>query len=232
MNNLKKIFGRGFMNKFKSLNEVMEFIKDGQTIMFGGFLAVGTPEMIIDGIIKKGVKDLTIICNDSGFTDKGVGKLVVTKQVKKVIASHIGTNSETGRLMNTGEMEVELVPQGTLIERIRAAGAGLGGVLTTTGLGTVVANGKDVVIVDGREYLLEKPLKADVAILAGSIVDKKGNIWYNKSTRNFNPIIATAADVVIVEAEKIVEIGEIEPENIMTPHIFVDYIFGRGNDVR
>lgn len=215
------------MDKIKSIDEVMEFIKDGQTIMFGGFLAVGTPEMVIEGIIKKGVKDITIICNDSGFPDRGVGKLVVNKQVKKVIASHIGTNPETGRQLNTGEMEVELVPQGTLIERIRAAGAGLGGVLTTTGLGTIVADGKDVVMVDGKEYLLEKALKADVAILAGSKVDRKGNIWYNKSTRNFNPIIATAADIVIVEAERIVEVGEIEPENIMTPHIFIDYIVGR-----
>lgn len=221
------ILGRGKMNKIKSIDEVLEFIKDGQTIMFGGFLAVGTPEKIIDGIINKGVKDLTIICNDSGFPDKGVGKLVLNKQVKKVIASHIGTNPETGRQMHTGEMEVELVPQGTLIERIRAAGAGLGGVLTTTGLGTVVAEGKDIIKVDGKEYLLEKPLKADIAILAGSRVDRKGNVWYNKSTRNFNPVIATAADIVIVEAEKIVEVGEIEPENIMTPHIFVDYIVGR-----
>lgn len=216
------------MNKFKSLNEVLEFITDGQTIMFGGFLAVGTPEMIIDGIVKKGVKDITVICNDSGFPDRGVGKLIANRQVKKVIASHIGTNVETGRQMNTGEIEVELVPQGTLVERIRAAGAGLGGVLTATGLGTIVANGKDIVIVDGKEYLLEKPLKADIAILAGSVVDKKGNVWYNKSTRNFNPIIATAADIVIVEAEKIVEVGGIEPENIMTPYIFVDYIVGRG----
>lgn len=215
------------MDKIKSLNEVMEYIKDGQTIMFGGFLAVGTPEMIIDAIIKKGVKDLTIICNDSAFPDKGVGRLVVSRQVKKVIASHIGTNPETGRQMNTGEIEVELVPQGTLIERIRAAGAGLGGILTATGLGTVVAEGKEVITVDGKDYLLEKPLKADIAILFGSIVDKKGNVWYNKSTRNFNPVIATAADVVIVEAEKIVEVGDIEPENTVTPHIFVDYIVGR-----
>lgn len=215
------------MGKIKLINEVMELIKDGQTIMFGGFLAVGTPEMIIDAIIKKGVKDLTIICNDSAFPDKGVGKLVVSKQVKKVIASHIGTNPETGRQMHTGEIEVELVPQGTLIERIRAAGAGLGGILTATGLGTVVAESKEVITVDGREYLLEKPLKADVAILFGSIVDKMGNVWYNKSTRNFNPVIATAADVVIVEAERIVEVGDIESENIVTPHIFVDYIVGR-----
>jgi acetate CoA/acetoacetate CoA-transferase alpha subunit len=215
------------MNKFKSLDEILELIQDGQTIMVGGFLAVGTPEKIIDGIVKKGVKNITIVCNDTGFPDRGVGKLVVNKQVKKVIASHIGTNPETGRQMHTGEMEVELAPQGTLIERIRSAGAGLGGVLTPTGIGTVVAEGKDIIIVDGKEYILEKPIKADIAILAGSIVDKKGNVWYNKSTRNFNPIIATAADIVIVEAEKIVEIGEIEPENVMTPHIFIDYIVGR-----
>lgn len=215
------------MNKFKSLDEVLDLIKDGQTIMVGGFLAVGTPEKLIDGIVKKGVKDLTIICNDTGYPDRGVGKLVLNGQVKKVIASHIGTNPETGRRMNTGEMEVELCPQGSLAERIRSGGAGLGGVLTPTGLGTVVAEGKPVIEVDGKPYLLEKPLKADIALVGGSVVDKKGNVWYNKATRNFNPLIATAADVVIVEAEKVVEVGEIEPENVMTPHIFVKYIVGR-----
>lgn len=214
------------MNKLRTLDEVLEFIKDGQTIMFGGFLACGTAEGIVDGIVKKGVKDLTIICNDTSYVDKGVGKLVVSRQVKKVIASHIGTNAETGRLMNTKEMEVELVPQGTLAERIRAAGSGLGGVLTPTGLGTVMAEGKQIINIDGTDYLLEKPLKADIAILGGTIVDKKGNIWYEKSTRNFNPIMAMAADIVIVEPEKLVEVGEIEPENVVTPHIFVDYIVG------
>lgn len=217
------------MNKIKSLDEVLNLVKDGQTIMFGGFLAVGTPERIIDGIVQRGIKDLTIICNDSGFPDRGVGKLIVNKQVKKVIASHIGTNPETGRQMNAGEMEVELVPQGTLVERIRAAGAGLGGVLTPTGIGTVVAEGKTVVEVEGKKYLLEKPLRADLAILKGSVVDNKGNIWYNKTTRNFNPTIATAAEIVIVEAEELVEVGTIEPENVMTPHIFIDYIL-RGED--
>jgi acetate CoA/acetoacetate CoA-transferase alpha subunit len=215
------------MNKFKSLDEVLELIKDGQTIMIGGFLACGTPEVIIDGIIKKGVKDLTIICNDSGFIDRGVGKLVVNRQVRKVIASHIGTNAETGRLMNTKEMEVELIPQGTLAERVRCGGAGLGGFLTPTGIGTIVAEGKEIITVDGKDYLLEKPLRADVALIFGSIVDKKGNIWYNKATQNFNPLMATAADVVVVEAEKIVEVGEIMPENVMTPHIFVNHIVGR-----
>lgn len=215
------------MNKFKTLDEVLDLIKDGQTIMFGGFLAVGTAEKIVDGIVKKGVKDITLICNDTGYVDRGVGKLVVNRQVKKVIASHIGTNAETGRLMNTKEMEVELVPQGTLAERIRAAGAGLGGVLTPTGIGTIVAEGKQVIEIDGKEYLLEKPLKADIAILKGSVVDEKGNVWYNKTTQNFNPLMATAADIVIVEAEKVVKAGEIEPENVMTPHIFVNYIVGR-----
>lgn len=214
------------MNKFKTLDDVLELIKDGQTIMFGGFLAVGTPEKIIDGIIKKGVKDITLICNDTGFVDRGVGKLIVNKQVKRVIASHIGTNPETGRLMNTGEMQVDLVPQGTLVERIRAAGAGLGGVLTPTGIGTIVAQGKQIIEIDGREYLLEKALRADIAIIKGSIVDEKGNVWYNKTTRNFNPIIATAADVVIVEAERVVRTGEIEPENVITSHIFINYIVG------
>jgi len=216
------------MNKIKSLDEILELIKDGQTIMVGGFLACGTPEAIIDGIVKKGVKDLTIICNDSGFIDRGVGKLVVNRQVKKIIASHIGTNAETGRLMNTKEMEVELIPQGTLAERVRCGGAGLGGFLTPTGIGTIVAEGKEVISVEGKDYLLEKPLRADVALVFGSIVDKKGNIWYNKATKNFNPLIATAAEVVIVEAEKLVEVGEIMPENVMTPHIFVNHIVGRG----
>lgn len=215
------------MNKFKSLDEVLELIKDGQTIMVGGFLAVGTPEGLIDGIVKKGVKDITIICNDTGYPDRGVGKLVVNKQVKKVIASHVGTNPETGRQMNSGEMEVELCPQGSLAERIRAGGAGLGGVLTPTGLGTVVAENKEVIKIDGKDYLLERPLKADIALIGASVADKKGNLWFNKATRNFNPLMATAADVVIVEAEKIVEVGEIEPENVMTPHIFVNYIVGR-----
>jgi len=144
--------------------------------------------------------------------------------VKKVIASHIGTNSETGRQMNAGEMEVELVPQGTLAERIRSGGAGLGGILTPTGIGTIVEEGKDKVKVDNREYIVEKPLKADLAIIFGTKVDKKGNIYYNYSTRNFNPLMATAADTVIVEAEELVEIGEINPNHVMTPGIFVDYI--------
>ncbi|MGY0373793.1 acetate CoA-transferase subunit alpha [Clostridium sp. JNZ J1-5] len=212
------------MNKLITLEEAISKVKDGMTVMVGGFLATGSPCSIIDLLAERGVKDLTIICNDTSYVDRGVGKLVVNKQVKKVIASHIGTNAETGRQMNAGEMEVELVPQGTLAERIRCGGAGLGGFLTPTGLGTIVEDGKDRLTVDGQQYLLEKPLKADIAIIFGSKVDKKGNVYYNMSTRNFNPLMATAADLVIAEAEELVEVGEINPNDVMTPGIFIDYI--------
>ncbi|MTI48458.1 MAG: acetate CoA-transferase subunit alpha [Firmicutes bacterium] len=214
------------MSKIISIEAAIDNIKDGMTIMIGGFLGVGTPHKIVDALVEKGVKDLTIIANDTAFPEIGLGKLIVNKQVKKVIASHIGTNAETGRQMNEKEMEVDLVPQGTLAEQVRAGGSGLGGFLTPTGIGTVVEEGKRKIEIDGKEYLLELPLRADVALLAGSIVDKKGNIYYNKSTRNFNPLIAMAADTVIVEAEEIVEIGEIDPNNVMTPGIFIDYIVG------
>lgn len=212
------------MNKIKSIDEALEYIKDGMTIAVGGFLGVGTPEKLIDAVVSKGVKNITLICNDTAFPDKGVGKWVVNKNVSKVIVSHIGTNPETGRQMNAGELNVELVPQGTLAEKVRAAGAGLGGVLTPTGLGTVIEQGKQKLSIEGKEYLLELPLKADISLIKGSIVDKKGNAYYNKSTRNFNTLMATAADIVIIEAEKLVEVGEIDPSDVMTPSIFVDVI--------
>lgn len=211
-------------NKVVTMEEAISHVKDGMTVFIGGFLGVGTPEKIIDALIEKGVKDLTIIGNDTGFPDRGIGRLVCNNQVKKVIASHIGTNPETGRRMNTGEMEVELCPQGTLAERIRAAGNGLGGILTPTGVGTIVEEGKEVIEVDGKKYLLEKPLRADVALINGSVVDELGNIVYAKTTKNFNPMMATAADTVIVYAEKLVKVGEIDPDEVMTSRIFVDYI--------
>ncbi|MGF7057700.1 acetate CoA-transferase subunit alpha [Brassicibacter mesophilus] len=212
------------MNKLVSIEQAVDQIKDGMTVMIGGFLGVGNPHKVIDALVAKGVKDLTIIANDTAFPEIGIGKLVVNKQAKKIIASHIGTNPETGRQMNEKETEVVLVPQGTLAEQVRAGGAGLGGFLTPTGIGTVVEEGKQKIEIDGKEYLLELPLKADIALVAGSIVDKKGNVYYSKSTRNFNPLVAMAADVVIVEAEKVVEVGELDPNNVMTPGIFVDYI--------
>ncbi len=214
------------MNKLISVEEAVNMIQDGMTIMVGGFLGCRNPYVLVDALVAKGVKDITLIANDTSFPEIGIGKLIVNKQVKKLISSHIGTNKETGNQMNSGELEVELVPQGTLAERIRAAGAGLGGVLTPTGLGTIVAEGKDIITVDGREYLLEKPLRADIALIVGAKVDKKGNVRYKKATRNFNPLMATAADIVIVEADEIVEVGEIDPDDVMTPGIFVNYIVG------
>ncbi|MGX8795945.1 CoA transferase subunit A [Fusibacter sp. JL298sf-3] len=212
------------MKKTVSMDEALASVQDGMTLMIGGFLACGTPHKIIDALVKKNVKNLTIIGNDTSFVDRGIGRLVVNGQVKKVIVSHIGTNKETGRLMNEGLMEVALVPQGTLAEQVRAGGAGLGGVLTPIGIGTPVAEGKDHLLIDGKTYLLEKALKADVALIFGSIVDEKGNIFYNKATRNFNPLMATAAETVIVEAEKLVPVGELDPHLVMTPGLFVDYI--------
>lgn len=210
--------------KIVTIDEAISHVKDGMTVFIGGFLAVGTPEKLIDALIEKGVKNLTVIGNDTGYPDRGIGRLVCNNQVKKVIASHIGTNPETGRKMHSGEMEVELCPQGTLAERIRVGGNGLGGVLTPTGLGTIVAEGKEIIKVDGKEYILEKPLRADIALINGSIVDEFGNIVYAKTTKNFNPMMATAADTVIVFAEKLVKTGEIDPDHVMTSGIFVDYI--------
>ena len=210
--------------KLVSMEEAISHIKDGMTIHVGGFLACGTPESIITALIEKGVKDLTIVCNDTAFVDRGIGRLVVNNQVKKVIASHIGTNPETGKKMHDGTMEVELVPQGTLAERVRAAGCGLGGVLTPTGLGTVVQEGKEIIEVDGRKFLLEKPIKADVAIIFGTTVDELGNVICAKTTKNFNPLMATAADVVIVEAAELVPGGSLDPDHLDISRIFVDYI--------
>lgn len=210
--------------KLVSMEEAISHIKDGMTIHVGGFLACGTPESIVTALIEKGVKDLTIVCNDTSFVDRGVGRLVVNNQVKKVIASHIGTNPETGKRMHDGTMEVELVPQGTLAERVRAAGYGLGGVLTPTGLGTVVQEGKEVIEVDGKKFLLEKPIKADVAIIFGTTVDELGNVICAKTTKNFNPLMATAADVVIVEAAELVPGGSLDPDHLDISRIFVDYI--------
>lgn len=211
-------------DKFISVEQAASMVKDGMSVMIGGFMAVGSPARIIDKIVESGVKNLTIICNDTAFPDKGIGLLIVNKQVKKVIVSHIGTNPSTIEQLNNGEIVVEFVPQGTLSERIRAAGAGLGGFLTPTGIGTIVEEGKQKINVDGIDYLLEKPLHADIALLGASISDKVGNLVYKGSSQNFNPIMATAADVVIAEPDEIVEVGQINPENVRTQSIFVTHI--------
>ncbi len=212
------------MNKIISITEAVAKLHDGMTIMIGGFLSVGTANNMVDQLASSNVKNLTIICNDTAFADKGLGKLIANKQVVKVITSHIGTNPATIEQMNNGEIQVEFSPQGTLAERVRSGGYGLGGVLTPTGLGTMVAEGKEIITVDGKEFLLEKPLRADVALIGASICDPQGNLTYRGTTQNFNPLMATAADLVIVEAQQMVEAGSLKPEEIKTPHIFVDFI--------
>lgn len=213
------------MSKKITLEEAVGMVKDGMTIMVGGFLACGGPLRIMEALSRSGVKNLTLIANDTAFTDKSLGLLVVNGMVSRLIVTHIGTNPVTGEKMNAGEIDVEFVPQGTLAERIRAKGAGLGGVLTQTGLGTIIENGKQTVEVEGKKYLLEKPLGADLAIIGASVADEEGNLVYNGTTQNFNPLMAMAADRVIVEAEKMVGAGDIKPENVHTPGIFVDHIF-------
>lgn len=215
-------------NKMMTAQEAIADIKDGAVIMVGGFMACGTPEILIDALVEKNVRDLTIICNDAGVPGRGVGKLLTNGQIKTLIASHVGLNPEVAQRMNTDveedKLECILIPQGTLAERIRAGGAGLGGFLTPTGVGTIVAEGKQVINVEGRDYLLEMPLKADFALIRGSVTDKFGNTIYNGTTQTFNPMMATAAETVIVGACEVVEVGELDSNNVRTSGIFVDRI--------
>ena len=211
-------------SKVIALENVLPLIKDGMTIMFGGFLQTGSATNIIDAILEKNIKDLTIIANDTSFDTVGIGKLIVNKQVKKVITSYIGLNRASVAMMNSGELEVVFVPQGSLAEKIRAGGAGLGGVLTKTCLNTINAEGKDIINIDGEDFVLEKPLKADIAIIKAHTGDKAGNLIYNGTARNFNPLMATAAEIVIAEVEQIKEVGELNPNFIHTPAVYVDYV--------
>ena len=227
-------------NKVISIEEAVNMIPDGATIMFGGFLGCGSAHKVIEALANKGTKDLTIIGNDCGMATGphgeeyyGMAKLVHNKQVKRVIATHVGMTPDVGtQNMVEKTLQVDLVPQGSLAEMIRADGAGLGGVLTPTGVGTIVEDsplcmGKQTI--NGKEYLLMQPVHADFAIINGHTVDKFGNVWYKGTTRNFNIVMATAADVVICEADNLVEIGDIEPENVVTSGAFVNYIVDGGN---
>lgn len=215
---------KGFLSvkKIITATEAGKMIADDSSLMIGGFLKCGTPTKVIEEILKNGTKNLTLIANDTSFPDSDRGKLIVNKRIKKAIVTHIGTNPETGRQLHDGELDVELVPMGTLMERIRSYGAGLGGFLTPTGVGTVVEQGKKIVEVDGRQYLFEQPLGADVAIIYGTKVDKFGNIFSEGTTRNFNQVMATAAKTVIVEADEVVDC--LDPNIVTIPGIFVDYI--------
>jgi acetate CoA/acetoacetate CoA-transferase alpha subunit len=211
------------------VNEAVAMIPDGATLMIGGFMAVGTPERLMDELVRQNRKGLTVIANDSGRPGVGIGKLIDHKAIAKLIASHIGTNPETQRQMIAGELEVELIPQGTLAERVRCGGFGLGGVLTATGVGTVVEEGKQTLSINGTKYLVEVPIKADFALLKARRADYYGNLDYSLTARNFNPLMAMAAETVLSEADSIVPVGVIPPDEVMTPSVLVDYIIGRSD---
>jgi acetate CoA/acetoacetate CoA-transferase alpha subunit len=210
--------------KTLAIDKAVAMIPDGATVMVGGFMGVGTPERIIDELVLQGKRHLTVIGNDTAMPGRGIGKLVSAGVVKRAIVSHIGLNPETQAKMIAGEIQVDLVPQGTLIERIRAGGCGLGGILTATGVGTLAEEGKRKIELDGKQYLLEPPLRADFALVEAFLSDYYGNLIYALTSRNFNPVIAMAADTVIVDAAHIVPVGMISPDHVVTPAVLVDYV--------
>lgn len=213
------------MKKIISAKEAVNLIKEGSSVMIGGFLSCGTPDNLIDALVEQGTKNLTMISNDTSVPNTDRGKLVENKQLKKVITSHIGTNPETGKQLLAGELEVDLVPMGTLFEKIRSKGAGLGGVLTPTGVGTFIEENKETVEIDGKKFIFDKALGADFALIYGTKVDKYGNISYIGTTRNCNTVMATAADTVIVQADELVD--ALDPNEVIVPGLFIDYIVVR-----
>jgi acetate CoA/acetoacetate CoA-transferase alpha subunit len=215
------------LSKTIKLSDAVAGIPAGSTLMIGGFMAVGSPKRLIDELVRQRKGDLTIIANDTARPGYGIGKLISAGLVRQVVTSHIGTNPETQAQMLSGKLKVELVPQGTLAERIRAGGYGLGGVLTRTGLGTSVADGKQTVEIDGQLFLLEKPLRANFALINARRSDHIGNLTYAMTARNFNPLIAMAADIVIAESQEIVPVGVISPDDVMTPSVLVDQIIAK-----
>jgi acetate CoA/acetoacetate CoA-transferase alpha subunit len=207
-----------------ALEQSVAMIPDGASLMIGGFMAVGTPERVIDEMVRQNRRDLTVIANDTATPGRGIGKLIAARLVRKAIVSHIGLNPETQRQMMAGETEVELVPQGTLVERIRAGGHGLGGILTPTGIGTVVEEGKRRIEIEGRSYLLETALRADFALVQAFLADYLGNLSYALTARNFNPVMAMAGGIVIASADNVVPVGVISPDHVVTPAPVVDYL--------
>ncbi|KON87535.1 CoA-transferase [Sporosarcina globispora] len=212
-------------NKIIEINEAMKHFRDGMIIMFGGFGGIGTPPALIDGILENGLKDLTLIGNDSGFPHIGIGKVVSQGRAKKMIASHIGSNPVAGQLMTDGKMEVEFSPQGILAERIRAGGVGIPAILSDIGLDNdIVTSNKQTCNLDGKMYLVETALTAEISIVFAKKADPYGNLIYDKSARNTNPLVAMAGDLTIAEVEEIVPLGSLDPDEIITPGVFVDYI--------
>lgn len=217
-----------FDNSFQKVcrfEDVYHLFQDNQSILFGGFGGIGTPPGLINLILDTGARDLTLIGNDAGFPDIGIGKLVTQRRAKKIIVSHIGSNPNAGLFMNNGELEVEFSPQGTLVERIRAGGMGLGGILSDIGLDMdIVSKGKQTVKIGKRNYLVEPALTADIAIVYAAVADSYGNLVFDKSARNTNPLVAMAGDVTIAEVVEIVPLGALDPEKIIVPGVFVDHI--------
>jgi 3-oxoacid CoA-transferase A subunit len=212
------------MAQIITADEAANMVKQGSRILFGGFLSVGATENLIDALVSKGTKNLHLVAICTDYVDRGCGILIANKQVKSVQSSHIGTNKATQEQYNNGDITVEFVPQGTLIERIRAAGAGLGGILTPTGIGTVVEKGKQIIEVKGKKFILEEPIFGDFAFIRAKKSDKLGNLIFDKTARNSNPIMASAATITMVEVDEIVEIGDIHADEIQCPGIFTDYI--------
>ncbi|WP_301292474.1 CoA transferase subunit A [Paenibacillus tyrfis] len=211
-------------SKVAGLEDALQHIRDGMTLMYGGFGGVGNPPSLCQGILDKGVRDLVLIGNDCAFPDIGIGRLITAGRVRKVIVSHIGSNPNAGRFMNEGVLEVEFSPQGTLAERVRAGGVGLGGIFVDVGIGTIAEEGKQQIVLDGKPYLIETALTAEVSIVHAMKADPYGNLIYDKSARNFNPLVAMAGDYTIAEVDEIVPLGELDPECIVTPGIYVDMV--------
>jgi len=222
--------GKKIIKPVMSADEAVKNIKAGMSIMIGGFNFGGVPYTLVEALEKAGTKNLTLISNDTSYANVGHGRLVAAGQVKKVIATHIGINKKTGEQYNAGTLDLELIPQGTFVERIRAGGFGLGGFLTPTGVGTKVEDGKQILEINGRKYLLELPLRANVALIRAYKADRMGNLTYFGTNRNFNPVMATAADLVIAEVDSVVKIGELDPNNIVTPGILVDILVVKGDN--
>jgi len=215
------------LGKTCNVSEAVAAIPEGATVMIGGFMGVGTPRRLIDELVRQGRRGLTVIANDTARPGIGIGKLISARLVRRLVTSHIGTNPETQRQMLAGDIDVELVPQGTLAERIRAGGVGLGGVLTPTGVGTVVQERKQTLEIDGRVFLVELPLRAQFALVSAWRADHIGNLAYALTARNFNPLMAMAADVVVAESKEIVPVGVIPPDDVMTPAVLVDRLVGK-----
>ncbi|MBD8005359.1 CoA transferase subunit A [Bacillus norwichensis] len=212
------------MAKVRSVQEAVKYIKSGSTLMVGGFGGIGNPPTLIKTILERDINELTLICNDAGFPHIGIGQLVTEGRAAKLVASHIGSNPNAGKFMHEEKLNIEFSPQGTLVERIRAGGVGLGGILTDIGVDGLVAEGKETVVVEGKTFLIEKPLTADVSIVYAKKADEFGNLIFDKSARNTNPLVAMAGKITIAEADEIVPVGELDPEEVVTPGAFVDIV--------